>query len=114
MERSVASVAITVNAFSVPESLAAAFHRRDSPEDSKVLPAETAFHVEPLHFSRVVEAVTPSILKLGSGVSTSAIFEAAARVAYGITRKLSSVAPVSVLTVVSVGTSLTGLTLTLT
>ena len=83
-------------------------------DESSVDPAVTAVHALPLHFWRVVPAVTLSILKLGAAVSISPSSAAPASVSYVISWNVSSVAPVRVLTVESVGMSLTEAISTLT
>ena len=101
-EKSEPSEAVTVNALSVPLAFAAGVHCSFSPVPTVVVPAVTAAQAEPFHFSSV-PVLTASIRNDTGSLSASAAFDAAKRVAYVISNAVSSVAPVSVLTVVSVG-----------
>ena len=101
-DASAPSQAFTVNAASVPFAFAAGVHPRLSPVLTVVLPAVTA--TPPLVS---VPVLTASIRKAKPLLSTSASSAAAARAAWVIVNAVSSVAPVSVLTVARVGASFT-------
>ena len=96
------SYALTVNALSVPLAFDAGVHWSFSPVPTVVVPAVTAAHAEPVHFESV-PVLTASIRNESGSLSASAASDAAKSVAYVISNAVSSVAPVSVLTLVSVG-----------
>ena len=79
LDAEIPSNAFTENAGSTPKEFETPFHRTFSPAAMTVVPALAAVQPDPSHFSSVVEAVTPSILKLGLGVSMSASSPAFAR-----------------------------------